>query len=127
MSKKITQEEAKIKTSNTLQYGYLGKMIGEYKGNSIKIEFECQKCFNIFLRQPHHLWKDTLEKENRKDKAIKKAGYKLLRIRSGGLDIPTEKQLRKILLNDFQHGCKKKTITMKSWKLAKEKHKSELK
>jgi hypothetical protein len=50
-------------------------------------------------------------------------GYKFLRIRSGGCDIPTEKQLQTVLLNDFQHGVRKKTITMKSWKIKENKGK----
>jgi very-short-patch-repair endonuclease len=63
----------------------------------------------------HRMYKNTTEKEKILDKMLKQKGYKLLRIRSGGGDIPTESQLRKILLNDFQHGSKKRTITMKSW------------
>jgi very-short-patch-repair endonuclease len=67
----------------------------------------------------HRVYNDTTESEFLRDKSIKKAGYKLLRIRSGGRDIPTEKQLRKVLLNHFEHGYNKWTITMKSWKEAK--------
>lgn len=73
----------------------------------------------------HRKYKNATNREKRKEQAIKKAGYKFLRIRSDGCDIPTEKQLRKVLLNDFQHGCRKKTITMKSWKEAEKKHNNE--
>jgi hypothetical protein len=48
-------------------------------------------------------------------------GWKLLNIKSDGTDLPSEKQLRKVLLNCFQHNIKKRTITMKSWLQAKQK------
>lgn len=76
--------------------------------NDIVIEFDSYYW--------HRQYRDYSEKDKRKEKAIKRSGYKFLRIRSGDSNIPTESQLRKILLNDFQHGASKRTITMKSWK-----------
>jgi hypothetical protein len=67
----------------------------------------------------HRVHNNAEKREKRKEKVIRNAGYKLLRIRSDGTDIPTEKQLRKVLLNHFEHGYNKWTITMKSWKEAK--------
>ena len=84
--------------------------------NDIVIEF--------YSHYWHRRYKNVdLQRERRKETAIKKAGYKLLRIRSDDSNIPTEKQLRKVLLNDFQHGARKRTITMKSWKDAEERYK----
>jgi very-short-patch-repair endonuclease len=64
----------------------------------------------------HRVHRDTTELEKQDEKKIRKNGYKFLRIRSDGTDIPTEARLRKVLLNHFEHGYKKWTITMKSWK-----------
>jgi len=41
----------------------------------------------------------------------------LLRIRSDGEDLPSKEQLEKVFFNHFEHGYKKWTITMKSWKI----------
>lgn len=57
----------------------------------------------------------SLKDKNKHNKLIKN-GWKILNIKSAGYDLPTEKQLQKILFNDFNHNCKKKTITMNSWK-----------
>jgi very-short-patch-repair endonuclease len=65
----------------------------------------------------HRIKRNTIKQEKNDEKILKNEGYKFLRIRSDGCDIPTEKQLRKVLLNDFQHGVSKRTITMKSWKI----------
>lgn len=64
----------------------------------------------------HRKFQDTTKLEKRDERLLKKAGYKFLRIRSDGHDIPTEDQLRKVLTNHFEHSYKKWTITMKSWK-----------
>jgi len=70
----------------------------------------------------HRQHQNGIKREKRKDKAIIKAGYKRLRIRSCGIEIPTEDQLRKVLFNHFQHGYNKWTITLPSWKQAEKKH-----
>lgn len=69
----------------------------------------------------HRIHRNTTKIEKRDEKILRKEGYKFLRVRSNGRDIPTEKQLRKVLLNDFQHDVNKRTITIKSWKTEEEK------
>ena len=48
---RLTQNEAEEKS---LAVGI--KMIGQYKNNQIKIEFECPFCKIIFLTQPANIW-----------------------------------------------------------------------
>lgn len=88
----------------------IGKYYIDIVQEDLKIAIEYD---SYYYHRVHH---NTIKKEREINKIIRQHGYKLLRIRSDGYDFPTEKQLRKILLNDFKHNCKKKTITMKSWK-----------
>jgi len=90
--------------------------------NDIAIEFDGYWYHRTDLFSPERV---KIDREKRKEKVIRKAGLKLLRIKSGGNDIPTEAQLRKVLLNHFKHGYKKWTITLKSWKEAEKKHKQD--
>lgn len=69
----------------------------------------------------HRVFHNTINKEQKINKLLKQNKYKILRIRSGGYDIPTEKQLYKAFL-DLQNGAHKRTITMKSWKKEEQKH-----
>jgi very-short-patch-repair endonuclease len=72
----------------------------------------------------HRVHNNFKEKDNDKIHRLVKMGWKVLHIKSKGRDIPTEKQLQTVLLNDFQHGVRKRTITMKSWKKEEEKRKN---
>jgi hypothetical protein len=83
----------------------------------LKIAIEYDSYYNHKIRNG-----DRTTKDIDKHKSILQAGWKLLIIKSDGYDIPTEKQLHKILLNDFQHNTHKKTITMLSWKQQHQKY-----
>lgn len=64
----------------------------------------------------HRIKRNTTEIEKKDEHMLRKYGYKLLRIRSDGTDLPTKHQLEKILLYEFDNNVHKRTITMKSWK-----------
>jgi very-short-patch-repair endonuclease len=85
----------------------------------------CQPELKIVVEYDGYYWhrvhKDQTIRDKDKIKKLVKSGWKVLHIKSGGRDIPSEKQLRKVLLNCFQHNIKKRTITMKSWKNAEKK------
>lgn len=100
------------------------KKINKFYIDIVEPEFKIAIEYDsYYYHRIHHY---TKQKELEIDKLLKKNGYRLLRIRSDGYDIPTEQQLEKILLNDFQHGCHKRTITMTSWKKAEQKHRKNI-
>lgn len=91
------------------------------------------KCFDIICDELkiaiefdsyywHRVFHNTTKREHETDKIAKISGYKLLRIRSNGYELPTEKQLKKVFFDYFGHNYKKWTITLKSWNKAKIKY-----
>ena len=93
--------------------------------NTRSFDIVCQESKNVIEYDGyywHRIHNDSTQKEKQDEKLLKKTGYKFLRIRSTGNNLPTEQQLRKVFFNHFEHGYSKWTITLPSWKEAKRKH-----
>lgn len=65
----------------------------------------------------HRINKDMTNNEIESDKIAKIFGYKLLRIRSDGYELPTIKQLNSVINKLLTKPYNKWTITLRSWKL----------
>lgn len=83
----------------------------------LKIVVEYDGYYNHKIRNG-----DRTSKDQAKYRKLINSGWKLLNIKSDGTDIPSEQQLKKVLLNHFQHNTRQYTITMDSWHKAQKKY-----
>jgi hypothetical protein len=96
----------------------------DYVGGAVDIFYPVHNLVIEFCGYYYHHNKQT--QDELKFKRILKEGYKLLIIKASGNinDLPSTRQLTKILTNDLQHEAQRRTITHSSWNKNKKQQKN---